>query len=349
LSLVIVIAGDDCLRRSDVLDRSTVGDRGFAADGRTDLVDRLAGNICPLGRSSLGSALRAELYHPKNWRPILLALTGSGWTRPHLPVFGHWLTSGHGILTLAHVVHGEVEDHAERQASYEKVLRKFIEKEELQAFPAVVVAEYSSIGIEALIQCHGLGGLRPNTVLLGWPSETSKMEVFGANLRLIAELKRSILAARFLAIRDYEPVNGSSPSDPWEVPEGTIDVWWRGKENGALMLLLAHLLRQNPEWRHNHIRLLRIVSRDAAQEEVRQHLQKMLASSRIEGEPVVVVGDQVGKVIRHTSATAALVVLGFEPPEEGQERAVIGSLEELAGDLPRVMFAWSAGGMKLDS
>lgn len=295
--------------------------------------------------------LEAELFHPKNWRPILLALTGSGWTRPHLPVFGHWLTSGHGILTLAHVVHGEVEDHAERQASYEKVLRQFIEREELQAFPAVVVAEFLSSGIEGLIQCHGLGGLRPNTVLLGWPASFSKMAVFGANLRLIAQLKRSILAARFLAIResDSESGNAGPPPGPWDVPEGTIDVWWRGKQNGPLMLLLAHLLHQNTEWRNNPIRILRLVSNSAAQGEVLTHLQELLTSSRIDAQPVVVVGDEAGETIRRTSENAAIVMLGFEPPEEGQETKVVSNLEQLAGDLPRVLFVWSAGGMKLES
>ena len=88
------------------------------------------------------SLLRLEegSYHPKNWRPILLALSGSAWMRPNLPIYGYWLTAGHGILTLAQVVHGDVEDHAERRDNYEQAIRKFIAKEELQAFPAVVVA-----------------------------------------------------------------------------------------------------------------------------------------------------------------------------------------------------------------
>ncbi len=133
------------------------------------------------------SLLRLEegSYHPKNWRPILLALSGSAWMRPNLPIYGYWLTAGHGILTLAQVVHGDVEDHAERRDNYEQALRKFIAKEELQAFPAVVVAEYLSDGIEALVQCHGIGGMKPNTVLLGWPKSASKSEAFGASLRLV--------------------------------------------------------------------------------------------------------------------------------------------------------------------
>ncbi|MGI9519127.1 MAG: amino acid permease, partial [Pirellulaceae bacterium] len=52
--------------------------------------------------------LEEELYHPKNWRPIILALAGAGWDRPHLAVYGHWLTNGHGILLLGQVIHGDL-------------------------------------------------------------------------------------------------------------------------------------------------------------------------------------------------------------------------------------------------
>ena len=141
-----------------------------------------------------------------------MALSGTGWTRPHIPIYGHWLTSGHGILTLAHVVSGDIEDHAERRERYEKILRNFIAKEELEAFPVVTCNDMLSDGIESLIQCHGIGGLRPNTVLLGWPRDESKRKSFGSNIRLISRMNRSILAARFLSHRqedtDVEETHG---------------------------------------------------------------------------------------------------------------------------------------------
>ncbi len=184
--------------------------------------------------------LEVEAYHPKNWRPIIMALSGTGWTRSHIPIYGHWLTSGHGMLTLAHVVSGDIEDHAERRDRYEKVLRNFIAKEELEAFPAVTCNTLLSDGIESLIQCSGIGGLQPNTVLLGWPRDESKAESFGANIRLIARMNRSVLAMRVLAHRDDESESDEilDTDEHWTIPAGTIDVWWRGMENGALMMLL---------------------------------------------------------------------------------------------------------------
>ncbi len=299
--------------------------------------------------------LEEMAYHSKNWRPVVLAMSSSAWNRPHLAIYGQWLTSGHGMLTLAQVVCGDVEDHAERRDNYERALRKFIAKEELQAFPTVVVAAFLSDGIESLVQCHGIGGFKPNTVLMGWPKTEAKSEAFGATLRLLARLHRSAICARLLL--DVEETDGENAwedreaalEDAWDAPEGTIDVWWRGMDNGALMLLLAHMLHQNPDWRHNPIRVLRIVPSDEAVEEVREHLIGLAASSRIRVEPVVIVAQDAPTVIQTASRDAALVLLGFEAPQEGEEAAFYHRMESLAGDLPRVLFVDSAGGMELES
>ncbi len=293
--------------------------------------------------------LEQEAYHPKNWRPIILALSGTAWNRPHLAVYGHWLTAGHGVLSLAHVVTGDIELHAERRDKFEKTLRAFIAKEKLLAFPAVVVSQYLSDGVEALVQCHGIGGLRPNTVLVGWPNDPLKAETFGATVRLVSRLGRSIISIRFLNYRDDLEIEADRLDDPWDVPAGTIDVWWRGKKNGSLMLLLAHLLHQNPEWRGNSIRMLRAVSSEEAVDEVTRHIEQLSASARISTVAVVVVCSDPALAIQQTSAHAAVVILGFDSPEEGSEAESFRRMEAFAGDLPRVLFIDSAGGMELDS
>jgi amino acid transporter len=283
--------------------------------------------------------LEEELYHPKNWRPFVLALSGGGWQREHLAVYGHWLTAGHGVLTLGQVIHGDVEDLMERRARQEEIVRNFIQEEGLQAFPAVVVAPYLSDGIESLVQCHGLGRLHPNTLLLGWPTDRLRVESFGSILRVVAGLKRSIVAMRSL----------DEAEDPWVVPPGTVDVWWRGKANGPLMLLLAHLLTTNPEWRTRRIRLLRVAPAEAARQEMTRHLEELIEISRIRATPVVVVSDDVAGTIRHVSRLAAAVFLGFEAPEEGDEAAFCQAMERMAGGLRRVLFVDSAGEIELET
>lgn len=283
--------------------------------------------------------LEEELHHPKNWRPNILALSGAGWDRPHLAVYGHWFTSGHGILSLGQVIQGEIEDRVERRANQERILHNFIREQQLEAFPAVVVAPYLSVGVESLVQCQGLGALRPNTVLLGWPTDTDRSDAFAAMLRTVAALGVSIVSARF----------EEGPEDPWDTPDGTIDVWWRGRQNGELMLLLAHLLTTNDAWRSRPIRLLRIIQNEAGQEEVVRHLTELIDSSRIRATPYAVISDHPREAIREWSRSAAIVFLGFEAPDEGEEETFCQRMNEWAIDLPRVVFVDSIGGMSLES
>ena len=282
--------------------------------------------------------LEDELYHPKNWRPMILTLFGGGTTRLYLAVYGHWLTSGQGILTLAQVIQGDIEERLQRRANQEELLHQLIRDHDLQAFPSVIVAQYLNDGIEALVQCHGLGALRPNTVLVGWPSDPSRAEAFGSMLRVIQGMKRSLLAIRH---RDEQ-------ADEWEVPSGTIDIWWRGMANGALMLLLAYLLTRNAQWRTRRIRLLRVITNDAGREEVLVHLNELIEHARIPAQAEVVVAERVAEAIQHHSRWAAVVFLGFEPPEEGKELALFEGMERLAGPLPITIFVNSAGGMSLE-
>ncbi len=283
--------------------------------------------------------LEEAFYHPKNWRPTVLALVGPGYHRTHLAVIGHWFTSGHGILTVAHVITGNVEDMLERRRAQEELLRKFIREQELEAFPSVVVAPYFTDAVESLVQCHGLGGLSPNTVLLGWPGDPERVDSFGVTLRIVAGLQRSVVSVRLAETVD----------DAWETPDGPIDVYWRGKENGPLMFLLAHLLTQNSQWRGRDLRLIRVIPTEAGREEVAKHLQQLIEASRIRALPLVVVNDDVFSAIHTTSLTAAEVFLGFSPPEEGKETEFHETMERLAGPLKRVIFVHSKGGMNLTS
>lgn len=283
--------------------------------------------------------LEEEMYHPKNWRPIILALSGAGWDRPHLAIYGHWFTSGHGILTLGQVIQGEIEGRLARRNAQERILHDFIRQQQLEAFPAVVVAPYLSDGIESLVQCQGLGALRSNTVLIGWPADRKKAESFGATLRTIAGLQRSIIAVRFR----------EETEDPWLAPSGTIDVWWRGKQNGGLMLLLAHLLTKNTEWRNRPIRLMRVIEKEAGTAEVERHLRELADAARIKVTARAIVSPDPIAAIHATSKSAALVLIGFEAPGEGEEQAFFDRMEQWARNLSRVVLVDSIGGMSLES
>ena len=285
--------------------------------------------------------LEKELHHPKNWRPIILALSGASWERPHLAVYGHWLTAGHGVLSLGYVIQGEVENRLERLVGQERILYKFIQDQKIEGFPAVVVAPTVAAGMESLVQTHGLGALRPNTVLIGWPNSREKAPKFGQILRSVTSLERSIIAMSFGA--------SALKADSHKVPRGTVDVWWRGRHNGELMLLLAHLLTQNPEWRSRQIRLMRTIENEAGRSEVQKHLEGLIEQSRIRATPHVVVTENAQAGIQKSSKDAAIVFMGMGEPKEGEEEVFYDRMSDLAGKLTRVVFVKSAGGMSLHS
>ncbi|MDA8563952.1 amino acid permease [Mariniblastus sp.] len=283
--------------------------------------------------------LERSLYHPKNWRPIVLAMCGGGRSRLNLAVLGNWLTSGNGILNLGQIIQGDVENRIDRISNQEELLEKFIVDEKLDAFPNVVAAPTLTEGIEYLVQCSGLGALRPNTLLLGWPDAETKAEPLVASLRIIAALRRNIVIAR-LADDGIEP-HLAAP--------GTIDVWWRGHKNGELMLMLAHLLKQNRAWRNRSIRLMRVVPNEEAKAEVLKHLETLAADSRINVETEVFVSEQAVHVIGKQSKDAAFVFLGFELPPEGQEGRFYQQMERFTERIPRAILVSSIGNVKLSS
>ncbi|MEE9403354.1 MAG: amino acid permease [Algisphaera sp.] len=294
------------------------------------------------------SILEDESYHPKNWRPMLLTMSGAGDSRRHLAVYGHWLTAGHGIQTLGQVIEGELSELMDRRAAQRKVLRSFIRDQNLSAFPAVVVAPTVGDGVAALVQAHGLGGLEPNMVLLGWPNAQKASEeggvesskAFAKLLRTIARLNRSLVLIR----------SREGNEDVFTPPPGTLDVWWRGRDNGPLMLMMAHLLTKNAEWRRHRIRLLRCVPNEAAAVEVHKHLVELASTSRIRVEAKVFVTDNPPATIRRESARAAVVFLGFAPPEdESADAGFFNTVDTLLGDLPRVAMVNNAGGVALES
>ncbi|MEE2825696.1 MAG: amino acid permease [Planctomycetota bacterium] len=283
--------------------------------------------------------LEKQLYHPKNWRPIILALSGASGARPRLAIYGNWFTSGNGILAIGHVIEGDVDQRIERRTNQERLMRNFIREQSLEAFPAVIVSPTLADGVESLVQCHGLGALQPNTVLIGWPSENSRTDIFSANLRTVANLGRSIIVMRLT----------DKVESPRAIPSGTIDVWWRGQKNGELMLILAHLLVNNIGWRGRTIRLMRVIESEAGREDVLQHLQSLTLSSRIDATCEVHVGHDAAEIIQKISRDAALVFLGFEVADEGRESDFIQDIRHFSGSLQRIAFVSSAGEVSIDS
>jgi len=226
----------------------------------------------------------------------------------------------------------------ERREQAEKLLRKFIREEDLDAFPVVVVEQDMSEAVKAMLQSHGIGGIRPNAVLLGWSQDPKKREDFCETLRLAEDFRRSIVV-----------VKCDDERERWDPPEGSVDVWWQGRRHGSLSLLLAHLLKQNPVWRHRPLRVLSTLPPKADEENLSRELVEMLEASRIDAEiHVFLTDDPVFEIAKQTGESAVLFT-EFTPPEEVEEAEFLNEMERLMGIPIDMIFVHNSGDVELEA
>ena len=282
--------------------------------------------------------LEKEPVHAKNWRPIILALGATGAGRHRILEYGQWLTAGRGVLSLGQIVSEGSEDRIERGEKVERVIRQTINDEGIEAFPVVVVDDDLLGGLKSLLLCHGIGGVRPNTVLLGWSNELDELERFSNILRLSERLRRNIVV-----------VKSEVEFDAWEAPPGEIHIWWHGRRNGPLMLLLAHLLTQNDEFRRRKTRLIHVIPEESGREQARAHLSELAERARMVIEPMIVVSENQREMMLNLSKNAAVIFMGFDPPAKSEHISFFQEVEVLTEGLDEVILVSSAQGVDLEA
>ncbi len=246
-------------------------------------------------------------YHAKNWRPNILVFTGQPHNRGPLVEMAQWLSRGYGIVSFFQLLVGDVDQLAQRQlrAVARRQIQTFIRKQNMSAFAEADIVDDFYSGAVTVCQSHGVGGLRPNTVLMGW-SGTDEGRVQALHLlSTLANLEKSALFLHHDEMRSF----GNRK---------IIDVWWRGhNRNAELMLLLAYIISQHATWDGACIRLLRVLPRGEGRERTEAHLRALLERVRVTAEPVVIVPPQdepFNKTVETWSAQTDLTLLGMNQP-----------------------------------
>ncbi|KAL1007443.1 hypothetical protein UPYG_G00086820 [Umbra pygmaea] len=226
--------------------------------------------------------------HTKNWRPqvlVLLKLDEDLHVKyPRLLTFVSQLKAGKGLTIVGSVIQGQfLDSYGETQAS-EQAIKNMMEIERVKGFCQVVVASKVREGIAHLIQSCGLGGMKHNTVVMGWPYGWRQSEDPRAWKTFINTVRCTTAAHLALMV----PKNVSFyPSNHERFTEGTIDVWWIVHDGGMLMLL-PFLLKQHKVWRKCKMRIFTVAQMDDNSIQMKKDLATFLYQLRIEAEVEVV-------------------------------------------------------------
>jgi amino acid transporter len=268
---------------------------------------------------------------PKNWRPTILLFSGHPGHREALVSYAIWLEAGHGVVFVANVLVGDIRERStERQAAIDE-LESFCRERKIAAFPSVIISEDFEHGFASLIQTTSLGPVRPNLALFGWSEDSSRAPAYYQHFRTALAIGMGLVIVHDRGLPDLL----STPR---------IDVWWRGEENGHLMILLTDLLVRNWEWRGAEVRILRVVREEWEVAAAEASLQSLIEESRIVARARAIVSiDPFPEVFARESHDATCTFLGMHLPTPGEEAEFHAQFTRLLKQMPTTILVKSVG------
>jgi len=273
--------------------------------------------------------LKKHANDPRNWRPNILVFAGDVNKRLPLVKLANFLNQRRGILTVCNMIIGNLKRN-EIDIKKETIkMNETLDQAGILAFNEVNVVSHFESGTINITQANGIAGLNSNTIMFGWSDKKKRMISMLKTIRTITGLQKSSLLVRMN-----------------ELPEKTgrdrMDIWWRGKHsNGDLMLLLAHLLSLNDEWKNAKIIIHTIILREEDREFMMENVQDMIDEVRIKAEPQIIIKPQdksITEIIHEHSRNANLVFMGLKLPLEGEEKDYVKRLEDLSDGLKTTIF-----------
>ncbi len=276
--------------------------------------------------------LKSHPMSARNWRPHVLVFVSDPIKQIDLIRFGDWFSHGRGVVTVCELIVADLLSDNLDLINKRTKIQNIMDKEHLVVFAEVNVVHDIVEGITNVSQANGMAGLQSNTVMLGLPKNRELLVEFLRVMHRLEHLKKSLIIGR--------AQSGHYSSK--DSAHRKILVWWRGMQyNGDLMLLLAYLLKRNPEWHGAHVQVMSIAPDHVMKDSIERNLKKLISEIRIDAEPHVMIkpeGQSVTDFIHQESLNADAVFFGLATPKKGEEMEYSKRMEELARDLPTVFF-----------
>ncbi|CAG9828614.1 unnamed protein product [Diabrotica balteata] len=188
-----------------------------------------------------------------------------------------------GLTICASVINGDFTRSYGEAMAAKQSLSKTMEEERVKGFAEILVARDITEGLSDLIQTAGLGGLKPNTVILGWPYGWRQSED-DRTWQVFLETVRNVTAARMALL---VPKGINFFPDTSDKVVGNIDVWWI-VHDGGLLMLLPFLLKQHRTWKNCKMRIFTVAQMEDNSIQMKKDLKTFLYHLRIHAEVEVV-------------------------------------------------------------
>ncbi|XP_057292168.1 solute carrier family 12 member 4-like [Hydractinia symbiolongicarpus] len=231
--------------------------------------------------------LQGTHVHTKNWRPQLLVLCGTGQfahrlcdESKKLISIASQLKTGRGLTVVGAVAEISYLESTLEVDELEEEIKDEMEQMKVKGFHTVVASPHLMDGMACLIQATGLGGLKPNTVMVSWPHDwknNPRWQSFIHSVRMTSQMKRALVVVK----------NADLFPDLTCREEGNIDIWWI-VHDGGLMLLMMFLLRQHKVWRKCNLRLFTVAQINDNSIQIKKDLSSLIYNLRIHAEIEVI-------------------------------------------------------------
>ncbi len=241
----------------------------------------------------------------KTWRPNPLVLSGAPTKRWHLIDLAKALTHNKGIMTVSTVLTNQ-NITSEHKGKMVGNIREFLAKRGIQGLVRVITASDPFEGSKKLVEAYGLGGLVPNTIILGDSENPEHHEKYCEMIAGFHHLQRNVLIVH----DDKERGFGDKKR---------IDIWWGGlKGNGGLMMIMGYLLQSSRSWYGAEVYLKMVVDSEQGAKDAQENLNNISKRLRTgaKAEVIVAEGRTFEEILHQSSAETDLILMGMAEPDE---------------------------------
>ena len=248
-------------------------------------------------------ALAGEPPRARDWRPCILSFVPRDPTnRRRMITMSSWLEGDAGFLTAVRIVEGSGPVMRRQADQVEFDFQDEVDEIVDGAFARTLLAGDQEIGVQSLVQSHGIGPVRANLTVFGardLRGSESDRQSYGSMLQNCVRFGTNVAVVN---VRDDAWATfEATPRD-----ERTIALWWSDDQVGQLITLLGWLCTRHREWRRASI-VVYVPDVEGSDETAR--VEALIDASRIAAKVVAVEQTPASFATAMSGATLALAPL----------------------------------------